>query len=427
MTESVKDLIKYMKREQEELNSNLKRRKLEPLQLMKILHQDLFGSEDLERYKNQNYITGEQVDQIKQEILQHGSMTEKCLNNILLGDILSIDQIETILKQGQCSESELKTKFDVDWKNLLKTLPYRMEDPTRDIADHVERILLDFVIGFEGHLIAELRQKDVRNWGTKICLEIEEGTHYRKVKKGKWLQPVIQQFYTYYNGTITDDPQRMAVQEMTDKILDQAKLDLQAFVEEKTDSFTKKILRTMKQSISSYSKKHKKTFTLTQKYKFDMYLTACGHAIPVFEGIARSFQSRNNPLVYLEREVKKPLFTKFKDQYYQTRSEEAIANNICAHLERPIKSQIEKSVGSKIVGQMKNSEQYFNSKMALKVRILTDLYKKNDFELYMVYILNVKKSIEEWLRRYTIEYCDKEFKVNGDNTRLQKFAKEEVS
>ncbi len=156
-----------------------------------------------------------------------------------------------------------------------------------------------------------------------------------------------------------------------------------------------------------------------------MYLTACGYAIPVFEEIARAFQRRNNPLKYLERELKKPLFTKFKDQYYQTRGEEAIANNICAHLERPIKSQIEKSVGSKIVGQMKHSEQYFNSKMALKVKILTDLHKKNDFELYMVYISNVKRSIEEWLRCYTIEYCDK--KVNGDNTRLQIFAKEEVS
>ena len=156
-----------------------------------------------------------------------------------------------------------------------------------------------------------------------------------------------------------------------------------------------------------------------------MYLTACGYAIPVFEEIARAFQRRNNPLKYLEMEVKKPLFTKFKDQYYQTRGEEAIANNICAHLERPVKSQIENSLGSKIVRQMKRSEQYFNSKMALKVKILTDLYTKNDFELYMVYISDVKRSIEEWLRHYTIEYCDK--KVNGDNTRLQKFAKEEVS
>ncbi len=61
------------------------------------------------------------------------------------------------------------------------------------------------------------------------------------------------------------------------------------------------------------------------------------------------------------------------------------------------------------------------------VKILTDLYKKNDLNciIIMVYIRYVKISIEKWLRQYTIDYCDK--KINGDNIRFQKFAKEEVS
>ncbi len=59
-------------------------------------------------------------------------MTEECLSNILFGDILSIDQVETILKQGECSESKLEFKFDVIWNKLVNKY-YFIKDPTCDI------------------------------------------------------------------------------------------------------------------------------------------------------------------------------------------------------------------------------------------------------------------------------------------------------
>ena len=287
--------------------------------------------------------------------------------------------------------------FGINWLISIILLKIQL------VIYRVERILLDFHPKFDG---AQPHDGDM-NRGTYLHLEIVKGTHYRRVEFRK---PVTDQVNTYF---ITES-HRNVVQEMTEKILDQAQSVLNEFQDDKNDynpTFTRKILVKMEELIKSFSEEHKNDFTLTQEYRSDIYLTVCSYAIPVFEEIATSFQRENDPRVYLDLEVKKPMFTKFKDHYYQTRGEEAIANNICAHLERPIKSQIVKTLGSKIVKQMKRSEHYFNSKMALKVKILTDLYKKNDFELYMFYISDVRKSIEDWLRQYTIEYCDKE--VNG--------------
>ncbi len=100
MTKNVKDLIKDMKQEREELDSNLERGKLEPLQLNKLFDRNLFGSRDLERYKSQNYnfIIELQVECIKRIIRKHGLMTKECLNNILFGDILPIYQVKSMLQ-----------------------------------------------------------------------------------------------------------------------------------------------------------------------------------------------------------------------------------------------------------------------------------------------------------------------------------------
>ena len=63
----------------------------------------------------------------------------------------------------------------------------------------------------------------------------------------------------------------------------------------------------------------------------------------------------------------------FKNQYNQTEAEEAIANSLCAYIREPIREQIEKAIGPKMVSRMKGSEHYFSSKMDLKVKILTDM------------------------------------------------------
>lgn len=98
----------------------------------------------------------------------------------------------------------------------------------------------------------------------------------------------------------------------------------------------------MEKIICDKSSTIKDTHSLTYEYHIDMYLIMSGCAISKFEEMAKLFQERNDPLLYLERKEKGPLFIKFKSQYVQTEAEEAIADTLCAYLEDPIKMQIRK-------------------------------------------------------------------------------------
>ena len=168
-------------------------------------------------------------------------------------------------------------------------------------------------------------------------------------------------------------------------------------------------------------------FTFTEQYKIDVYVAVCDYAIGVFEEMAESYKNRHDPRKFLEKHIKGPLFTEFTMRYYRTEAVEAIANTLCVYLEEPIQSKLSKTLCSKMIGQMKCSEHYFNTKLALKVKVLRDLHEQEVFEDYMTYILDVKKSLKYWLECYTNDYCDGKASSTCNNTRLQVAAKDEVS
>ena len=69
-----------------------------------------------------------------------------------------------------------------------------------------------------------------------------------------------------------------------------------------------------------------------------------------------------------------------------------------------------------MVRQMKQSEQqHFNSKMALKAKILTDLREEDKFEQYMAYILYVKKHLQKKLKLSPSSFESVSSLQNADN------------
>ena len=157
-----------------------------------------------------------------------------------------------------------------------------------------------------------------------------------------------------------------------------------------------------------------------------MYIIICGYAVSKFEKMAKLFEERNDPRLHLEKRVKMPLFTKFKNQYQQTIAEEAIAETICAFLEEPIKIQVQKYLSARVVTKMIDTEYYFANKSALKVKILNDLRTDNKFEKYMVYVEHFETCLKEKIKECTEKYCDEVPTKGSVNTRLQIIAKEEV-
>ena len=209
------------------------------------------------------------------------------------------------------------------------------------------------------------------------------------------------------------DPYEIEADEITRKVFGEVYQYLKDMMKMDTNfnpAFMTKMLLLIDEQIEKYSSSAKHHFNFLIDYKLEMYLIACSYSIPLFERMARLFTERNDPLTYLEKHERGPLLTMFKNQYNQTEAEEAIANSLCAYIREPIREQIVKSIGPKMVGKMKGSEHHFSSKMALKVKILIDICESKEEHIYqrcMVYVKNVQKCLEEHIHDYTVKFCDK--------------------
>ena len=431
ITAKVHEHIASIKKEQEILDQSLKEGKLKSKQLKKLLHRRLFTPENTQLYEEQQIITADQARQINAIIYQcGGQLTEGHLNDILVRGVLATDQVRKILKKRRQTEEELKEIFNSIWIELMHQLPSVSGDP-RDVEAEIERKMIGFVRaqGHEGQFLAKYREKkSLMEWGGSILEFLpEKKKHYTKHSSVGSVVTQVVSFFFRGEATTVDAYQKGAI-DTTEKIFSTARKYLEDTTQNDTDfntAFVQELLQKVDATIARESAYLKDLLIFTLTYKHEMYLTVCGYAVPEFERMAESFREKNDPRFYLENNLKGPLFTKFKNQYNQTEAEEAIANTLCSYLELPIKEQVGKTLGAKMVGVMKSSEHHFTSKMALKVKILTDLIRKDDFDSYMSYVSDVKEYLEDRIKYYTIQFCDE--KVSGGNTRLQTSAKEKVN
>ena len=59
------------------------------------------------------------------------------------------------------------------------------------------------------------------------------------------------------------------------------------------------------------------------------------------------------------------------------------------------------------------------------MKILKDLYERDDYNAYKLHVCNVEESYMIWMHKYCVEYCDEV--RSGKETRIQVLAKQEVS
>jgi hypothetical protein len=464
MTEMVEDIIQQTKQEQELLNDNLERGKLDQEQVQKILKDGLFEITKLEQYKKQKIISESQLDQLNAICpSQHGS-SRRLLNDVQLRKmleaqprILSLQEIRTILKQGELTPEQLKDSFDEKWSQLVKRLP-PVHDSGINVEEAVEEMLIKFVGKEEGMLIKQLQREksySLRKWGSHDPLEVTE-EHFSKIR-GSVMGEIADAMLAIGRKIVRiTDPRKREAQSITNELFELAIKYLEDKIHEKTDFnkvYTSELLHKLEEKINQRSAKFSSYFVFTQRYRIDVFLRVCGYAVGRFEEMAEAFRERNNPRVYLERKLKEPLFTKFKAQYYRTAKEEAIACILCAHLAEPIKTQVERSLGTQVVEEMKMTElggYCFNNKATLNARILIDLgddlmakggrqrdekpnsnksqISRDDLDDYFCFIVNKKNSLKNWLHKYTIQFCDNNTgREDQTCTHLQRIAKEEVN
>jgi hypothetical protein len=418
ITENVMGIIASLKQQQEDLRLNLEVRKLTEEQLQTILNMDLFAHDKLQRYLSQQLITLDQINIIQ----HHGHLTPHSLK-LVLYEALRTDQVKQILEKGRLSEEQLENEFNVQWRELVAQLPEVCDIPI-DVEKVVEQKLFAFVGIDDGAVIDRIQKslKKLKEWGNPLRLEIIKDVHLERGHAS------LSQKVKRILFTVSESHQKQA-QLITDSVLQVAKNHLKGIqncIFNQGD--TLELLRVVNATINENSN-DSEDFVFTKTYRIDMYLTVCGYAVGQFEKMISNFRRQNNPFVHLEEEVRKPLFAMFKSQYYQLAQEKALANTLCEFLANPIVKQVKDRLCITVIENMRAADQCFKSKAALKARILIDLannVKRNgNFCDYFLYLRNIKASIEQWIMRYTKQYCEAE-EPNG-LSRMQNLANQEVT
>ena len=409
MKSNVQHYIDVMKEQQLMLQESINKREVSLEQLEKLKSMDLFCKKKMGRYIKKGIISTEDVAKIESHRINGKEYTEHSLNCILQSGMLSADQVHMILKDQKQTEKYLEDKFNEIWQNLLTKCPRVKPKPDLYIYNEVQKSLLDFAAGHGSQVIKKVQEAN-RLPRTKLEFKPKKGVHYH--------ENIVP------NGD-KNDPQNIAKQ-ITAAVFEKAQLYITKIEKKKTgfkSVYTTELLQLTRETIERHS--DESCITFTPKYNLEMYLKVIGFAYVKFEEIDKSFEEQNDPIVYIEKHVRGPLFTKFKNQYQETEAEECIADYLSAQLKQPIIDQVELKLASIMIQNMKTSEYYFANKKALKIKILIDLYHNNNFELYLDYFKKFEESLENHIEKYTIAYCDKKAD-DSDLTRLQSSACDQV-
>jgi len=397
---------------------------LNQAQLQQLLTRNLFSAENLSQYTEIKVISASQLNEIEKiKITNHGMLTQESLKALLQGEVLTLVQIKNIIKHGQFTKEEIEAQFEEIWKNLLLQLPHVKSATHVSVAYEIEKALMSYVDrrGWFGQMTAKVQANSLIVWGRSGEFYPLPNTHFINI--GGIVENVKKFGRSLFGRT---DPHEILAIEITNEVFSTAYAYVDEVTKEGTDfkvAFVFKLLQLVDERIYQLSSAKNCNIAFICDYYLEVYARICGHAVPKFEEMVRAFEEKNDPRLILEKKVKGPLFTQYKNQYNQTVAEQAIAETLCAYIEEPIKVYIQKSLALAVVTKMKPFH-YFTSKMALKAKVLEDLYHEKSFDSCMRYVDSVQDYLREKIVKLSQEFSDE--KISGNETRLQHTVKEEV-
>ena len=162
-----------------------------------------------------------------------------------------------------------------------------------------------------------------------------------------------------------------------------------------------------------------------------MALTVCGYGQKVFEEMHDTFCKKHDPLVYIETELKEEYWKQFKDSYNDIEREKTAAETLCSHLKRAVQTEVFLQLESVVCEKMRNTFTWLRTKKRLRAKVLHDIGEKLEqdrilgepceFDPCALYLKNPSQSLECWLARYTVEFCNE-----GNPTVVSKIAAEKL-
>ena len=178
---------------------SLKDKNLEPSQLDILWERDLFSNEKLKKYKAS--ISEKNITLIHELRNKGEEFTRADLKNILL-NILSVDDVNAILKLSPQSDAEFEKEFQSIWNEIMDDIDYTPPRTSERVASEVQQALIEHVKnnGYQGHLLAKLNEIPLEKWVNSIIESVQKA-HYSDLKEKSRLKAFCKRkgnFYWHY-------------------------------------------------------------------------------------------------------------------------------------------------------------------------------------------------------------------------------------
>lgn len=341
-----------------------------------------------------------------------GAESEKEAFSVMIqGNVVEL--IKT-LGGKRLSEDELTAIFNQTWSKWMKNItlvPLKMPN----VSKVVEQCITEFYTAQWKEIHRRLNMKEVREWGERLDLEIND-LHI----KGKTTTFQRMLALIWKNKQTNDD----ALQRARSHTHTTFKTVSDALVKF-SGNFSSQFVTDLLQIVHKRRVIQSKDFEFTDTYEIDMAFVVCGYAIPVFERMAKDFKAKHDPEAFVEGELKPNFRSTFIDMVNDVEYEIIAAQNLCHQLKDPITHYVLENLPSLIFKKMRANLTWTQDKQSFVAKILLEIGGKLDanasdgFQLCTNFLTNAAASMEYWARFFTESYYD--------SSHLSSMARDEIS
>ena len=314
------------------------------------------------------------------------------------------------------NQQQLTQKFDEQWQIWIEEFSSggwtQLYSTDESIEYDVGIVVQDLLAKHNHILIPELTSISLGTRGKKgFIIEIVPSRHISDAENPKTMFSStsvvykVTKFFGFGKEDEVSEDLVTAASQTTEKFLRKAK-DAFRKIKRNFQNFDKsyvfELLIEFIKAIEDFNKRN--NYIFTSEYLVDMVLLFAGFMTVEFTKLMQEIRGNNDPMTSLRR-LKITYFRTFLDQYNNISGHETAAKNLCQLLVVAIEQAVTEVLPHDIADNIRASSASFKGKSFFKVKVLQDLAKKKDFNLYKAYFEDVRSSFEWWAEQYVVEYC----------------------
>ena len=314
------------------------------------------------------------------------------------------------------SHQQLTHKFDEQWQKWMEEFSSgewtQLYATDESIEYDVGIVVQELLSKYNHILIPELTSSSLVTHGKKgLIIKIVPSRHISDAQNPKTMFSTTSVVYkvTKFFGFGKED-------EVSEDLVTIASQTSEKFILKAKDAFRKikrnfqnfdksyvfELLIEFIHTIEDFNKRN--NYIFTSEYLVDMVLLFAGYITLEFIKLMREIRGHNDPMTSLKR-LRITYFRTFLDQYNNISGHETAAKNLCQLLVVAIEQAVTEVLPHDIADNIRASSTSFKGKGFFKVKVLQDLAKRKNFNLYKAYFEDVRSSFEWWAEQYVIEYC----------------------